>query len=251
MGSDRFSVGRVLSVSARVWARHLAGFVGITALAAAPLLVWGIVTMHWSHDLEALYRMLQWQAALGPVAAFVASTIIASHVVARLDGYAASVRASLGRALPVLGAAIALALVRHGSDQMFMSAVAPGQLSTRTQLLRAAVGVLVQAPFFVAAPVVVLERHNVTGTLARASALVRRHAASFIAIQAANTAVIWGSNRVLAELIGDSEAAWQASTIGLTLLTRSLLATVAAVSYDDLRVEHDGPRPDALAEVFA
>jgi hypothetical protein len=284
-GRRAFTVGSVLSRSLRIWGRNFVPFTLLAVLVYSPLLIYTYVTFREDPAVERVRtsrnRPLDVEADDAPAlkdrpsptpaatrarreryyfvvghATRLLDLILAGAVVygvfQQLRGKAAPltdcVRVGVARLLPVLGVALAVAvLVGLGSLALYIP------------------GLLLTLMLWVAVPVAVVERQGVMGSLKRSNYLTSGEKGTIFLIL-----LVLGSMHLAAFLLGglamvgtgrgfmdvftdDTEPGLARALVPLLLVVPlgALSAVAAAVGYHDLRIAKEGVATEDLVSVFA
>jgi len=250
--------GLFLSTAIRVWARNIVAYTAITALAFAPLLLWGLSVTGGGMSSHAFTRYVSLLTPMSLVLSFVASTGIARSVIGQLDrrpvSFGACVATTVARAPAALAVALVIVLVTVAILVALGLLEAAGAFGARGLTVTASAAMCaIHATFYVAGPVVAIERRGVIGALRRTLALTRGRRFALAGIVATVFVLEWAAPRLFGAIALPHEdnlthaLLWQ---LGFLAAGSALTSTATAVAYYYLRGDRDGDRASALAEVF-
>lgn len=244
---NQFTIGRVLGTGFKIWLKNLPAFFLITVVIYVPLIVWGIIATTGSPEQLVLFTRYAFLCDL--LLGMFTSAAITYGTVMELQGQHASLGASfatgLARFFPVLGVAFLSGLCMIGG---FLLLVVPG--------------LIVLCMLYVATPCAVLERPGVMGALRRSRELThgyKLHILGLIillglmssAVQHLLQTVFVKADMDAPELMDlDAMKRHAYAQLVLNVVTGSLYAVMAAVSYYYLRREKEGTSAAELAQVF-
>jgi hypothetical protein len=246
--TTEFSAGGVLGKGFAIWAKSLPTLLLLTLFVYSPLLIYKGYEL--AGERPFVDRVNFWgEIIAGLLLGFLATAAVIYAVFQRLRGERASVlgglRTVLVRILPVMGAAILLAV----------AVALPLGLAGLLAVLHPAAGLLgtffyvyVYCMLWMMVPAVVVERASPFTAFKRSVALTHRNKLRIFLVLLAVWAIRLGVNYVIrTETSGDTSVVLELAAM---LVGGSLEATMNAVAYHDLRQAKEGVGVDVLLKVF-
>lgn len=238
-----FQIGRVLSQSFAVFARHILSFTLVSGIIMVPVILLGFFAGLYSEDTGApptTEKLL-----------FLGATILLSLVLSPLawaiiiHGSYQDMRNKPVRIGDSIGLAVARLLPLLGVGLLYSIGVMLGML------LIIVPGIILMVMWYVSVPVCVVEKTGAIASLSRSRQLTEGYRWKILALGLIIVAISFLSNLVpeLGALM-----AGPFGLLGLTLITQAAVqaffGVVVAVTYHDLRVAKEGVDIERIASVF-
>ena len=261
----KFSLGNVLALGFRTWARNFLPFTLLTLMVYAPLLLWGISVAQEGEDSSAYFHEINRFVIYSPGLVVVLSILVSSAVtygaVMDLRGQRATLGAcfavGLRRFFPAVGVLFLMMLCGIG---LYLIVALP------LGLVFAPFGVLVLIPviavlyamlwlytsMYVAMQACVIERPGIAASLGRSRDLTRGHKIAIGVLAILLVVCNFGLNKLVEQLTlpGEHYTAYIYAALARDVLIGSVGAVMASVAYYLLRAEKEGTSADELAAVF-
>jgi hypothetical protein len=263
-----FRIGRVLSVGARLWARNLVPLVLLTAVAHAPLIIWGCAIAQGEPDHRQFFAIVSFESLLYSLviaANGLAAGLVAPGLIKQLQGQRLTFLARIGRGLARAHAAFGTLLFAaiYFAVMCFIAAIplTAARLPSAGAICGILVGLYFYVRFYVAIPASVIERPGPYEALARSGDLSKGHRAAILGlllVLIVGSAVLGGIVLATTGAIGRLAPSapvpdlrpWLYIELVRSVLVGSFVATLPTVAYYFLRSEKQGTSPDELAVIF-